>query len=204
MRRYGRCEQWYYSLMIAPRDAAGFVLVGGRSSRMGTDKASLLYCGVPMACHIARQIAPVVDDVSLVGDPSKHGVLGLPIVRDEHPGSGPTRAIVAALRATSSTFNIVTACDLPAAPTSLFAALLAQIRHSDAQCVVPITPDGREQVLCAVYRRDAVAQLDCGEPRLRLAVRRLRVNYWRVESDSWAVNLNTLADWADFSKREAS
>jgi molybdopterin-guanine dinucleotide biosynthesis protein A len=170
---------------------------------MGVDKASLPYRGMPMACYIARQIAPVVDRISLVGDAATHGHLGLPILADERPGSGPTNAIVTALRATQATFNIVSACDVPAVSTEVFAAMLSRIREADAQCVIPVTPDGREQVLCAIYRRDALAGLDCGEPRLRSAVRRLRVNYWPVESADWAVNLNTPQEWADFAGREA-
>ena len=190
--------------MSAPRDAAGFVLVGGRSSRMGRDKASLTYRGVPMACHIARLIAPVVDQVSLVGDPAAYGHLGLPVVADEHPGHGPTAAIVSVLRATGSMFNIVTACDVPAVRTDVFSAMLERIQRMNVQCVVPVTPDGREQVLCAVYRRDALSGLDCGEPRLRTAIRRLSVDYWPVESSDWALNLNTPNEWADFRDREAS
>jgi molybdenum cofactor guanylyltransferase len=190
--------------MSAQRDAAGFVLVGGRSSRMGVDKASLPYRGMPMACYIACQIAPVVDEVLLVGDPASHGHLGLTVVPDERPGSGPTGAIVTALRSTTATFNIVTACDVPAIETGVFASMLERIRAIDVQCVVPVTPDGREQVLCAVYRKDAVSGLDCGEPRLRTAIRRLRVDYWPVTSGGWAINLNTPQEWTSFLDREAS
>jgi molybdopterin-guanine dinucleotide biosynthesis protein A len=75
---------------------------------------------------------------------------------------------------------------------------------NDFQCVVPITPDGREQVLCAAYLRSAVAELDSGEARLRTAVARLRVDYWRVDSADWALNLNTPQDWAAFQGQEAS
>jgi molybdopterin-guanine dinucleotide biosynthesis protein A len=171
---------------------------------MGVDKASLPYRGVPMACHIARQMAPVTDGVWLVGDAAKHGHLGFPMIHDETPGSGPTGAIVTALRATHATFNVIAACDLPAVQTDLFGAMLVRIRETDSQCVVPVTPDGREQVLCAVYRRDALAGLDCGEPRLRTAIRRLRVDYWPVPSGDWALNLNTPQDWTEYSQREAS
>ena len=171
---------------------------------MGVDKATLLYRGIPMACYIAREMAPAVDEVSLVGDPAIHGTLGLPIVPDEHPGGGPTGAVVTALRSTGATFNIVTACDVPAVDTDIFASLLRRIREKNVQCVVPVTPDGREQVLCAVYRRDALADLDCGEARLRSAIRRLQVDYWSVDADAFGVNLNTPQDWADFCDREAS
>jgi molybdopterin-guanine dinucleotide biosynthesis protein A len=184
--------------MSAQKDAAGFVLVGGRSSRMGIDKASLLYRDVPMALHIARRIEPLVDQVRLVGDPATHGHLGLPVLRDEHPGSGPTSAIVTALRASEATFNIVTACDVPAVRTEIFAEMLARLENTDLQCLVPVTPDGREQVLCAVYRKDALGLLDCGEARLRTAIRRLRVGYWHVESGSWALNVNTPSEWDEF------
>jgi molybdenum cofactor guanylyltransferase len=197
-------EQWYYSHMSARTDASGFVLVGGRSSRMGSDKATLDFGGIPLVCRIAQQMEPVVDSVSLVGDPLRHGHLGLPVIADERPGEGPVGAIVSALHATRATYNIVAACDLPAVQTPFFAALLERIRATDAQCVVPITPDGREQVLCAAYHREAVADLDCGEARLRTAVSRLRVDYWRVDSSDWALNLNTPQDWAMFLDREAS
>jgi molybdopterin-guanine dinucleotide biosynthesis protein A len=171
---------------------------------MGSDKATLVFEGIPLACRIARLMEPVVDAVSLVGDPVFYGHLGLPVVADDRPGAGPVSAVATALRATSATYNIVTACDLPAVQTSMFAALLDRIRETDAQCVVPVTPDGREQVLCAVYRRDAAAELDCGGPKLRTAVRRLRVDYWRVDSGEWAVNLNTPQDLTGFRAREGS
>ena len=58
--------------MVELRDTTGFVLVGGRSSRMGTDKALLPYNGVPLASHIAALLAPAVDQVYLVGgDPNR-------------------------------------------------------------------------------------------------------------------------------------
>jgi molybdenum cofactor guanylyltransferase len=190
--------------MSAHRDVAGFVLVGGRSSRMGADKATLNFRGTALACRIARQMEPVVDTVSLVGDPLRYGHLGLPVIGDERPGEGPVGAIISALHASRATYNIVAACDLPAVQTPFFAALLDRIRATEAQCVIPITPDGREQVLCAAYHRDAAADLDRGEARLRTAVSRLRVDYWRVDSSDWALNLNTPQDWAMFREQEAS
>jgi molybdenum cofactor guanylyltransferase len=194
--------------MLAIRQAAGFVLAGGRSSRMGVDKATLPYRGLPLAGYIAAQMVPAVDEVSLVGDPARYAGLGWPVIPDAYPGSGPVGGIVTALRTTRSTWNIVSACDLPRVHPDLFEALLNRIREKDVQCVVPLTSDGREQVLCAVYRRDALgalsAALAAGELRLRESVRRLQIDFWRVDaSDDWAVNLNTPEDWALFARQEA-
>jgi molybdopterin-guanine dinucleotide biosynthesis protein A len=192
--------------MIERRDAEGFVLVGGRSSRMGADKATLPYHDLPLATWIAQQMEPAVDRVSLVGDPQIHGGLGIPIVPDFYPGSGPVGALVTALRSSCSTWNVMTACDLPAVTPRIFQAMLRQIRQSDAQCLVPVTPDGRRQVLCAVYRRDAAGPLlkafQDGELRLRFAIDRLETHFWRADSDDWAVNLNTPEDWAAYAPAE--
>ena len=95
--------EWYYSLMIGPRDAAGFVLVGGRSSRMGVDKAFLSCRGISLAAHIASVLKTVTDTVSLVGDPARYGHLGIPVIADEYPGMGPVGAVITALRGSAST-----------------------------------------------------------------------------------------------------
>jgi molybdopterin-guanine dinucleotide biosynthesis protein A len=87
--------------------------------------------------------------------------------------------------------------------TEIFAEMLARLENTDFQCLVPVTPDGREQVLCAVYRKDALGLLDCGEARLRTAIRRLRVGYWHVDSGSWALNVNTPTEWDKFRNGEA-
>jgi molybdenum cofactor guanylyltransferase len=192
--------------MVERRDAEGFVLVGGRSSRMGADKATLPYRDLPLAAWVAQQIAPAVDRVSLVGDPQTYSNLRIPVIADAYPGSGPVGAIVTALRSSSSTWNVITACDLPAVTPSIFHAMLRQIRQTDAQCLVPVTPDGRRQVLCAVYRQDAAGPLvrafEDGELRLRFAIDRLKTEFWRADSDDWAVNLNTPEEWAAYAPAE--
>jgi molybdopterin-guanine dinucleotide biosynthesis protein A len=192
--------------MIERRDAEGFVLVGGRSSRMGADKATLPYRDLPLASWIAQQMEPAVDRVSLVGDRRIHGTLGIPIVADHYPSSGPVGAIITALRFSSSTWNVITACDLPAVTPAIFHEMLRQIQQTDAQCLVPVTSDGRRQVLCAVYRRDAAGPLvkafEGGELRLRFAIDSLKTHFWLAGSDDWAVNLNTPEDWAAHAPAE--
>jgi molybdopterin-guanine dinucleotide biosynthesis protein A len=193
--------------MTGPRDAAGFVLVGGRSSRMGVDKALLSCRGVPLAAHVASRLKVVTDAVSLVGDPARYGHLGFPVIADEHPGMGPVGAIITALLRSGFSWNLVAACDLPGLHGEIFEALLHRIQASGRQCVVPVTPDGREQVLCSVYRRDSLDRLaaihESGERKLRNAVRFLDTEFWRVDSSDWSRNVNTPQDWAAFTRQEA-
>jgi molybdopterin-guanine dinucleotide biosynthesis protein A len=174
---------------------------------MGKDKALLGYRGVPLAAHIASNLNVVTDAVALVGDPRRYGHLGYPVVADEYPGTGPLGGLITALRASAFTWNIVTACDLPGLDPQLFASLLARIQQSGVECVVPVTPDGEEQVLCAVYRRDCLPKLiatyDSGERKLRRAVRLLDTEFWPAESGDWSFNVNTPEDWAAFARQGA-
>ena len=189
--------------MSQPLDTSGFVLVGGRSSRMGVDKASMLFCGVPLARYIAGRLAPVVDSVALVGDPVKHADIWVPIVADEYPGAGPLGGVITALRFTKSTWNLVTACDLPAVDASTFEAIVSRAKKSQAQCLIPVTPDGKEQVACAAYRSDCLAslvtQFNTGAKSLRAAVRALDAEYWEVPVAARFVNINTPQDFARFN-----
>lgn len=188
-------------------DVSGYVLVGGRSSRMGTDKALMTFHGHPLAGYIARALSNVAKDVSLVGDPGRYAGLGYPVVPDEYPGAGPTGGLITALRASRTRWNLVAACDIPGVSGKFFELLLDRIRRLDVQAVIPITPDGRTQVLCAAYRRDACGLLskafDSGKTKLQTAVTDLDADYWRIESGELSVNLNTPEDWDVFMRQEA-
>jgi molybdopterin-guanine dinucleotide biosynthesis protein A len=85
--------------------------------------------------------------------------------------------------------------------------LLDRIRRLDVQAVIPITPDGQQQVLCAAYRRDAGGILskvfDSGKTKLQTAVAGLDTEYWSIESGELSVNLNTPEDWDVFMRQEA-
>ena len=63
--------------------AAGFILAGGASSRMGRDKGLLDFGGVPLVLHIARLLEPLVTEVTVVGSPHRYGALGLRAIADE-------------------------------------------------------------------------------------------------------------------------
>src|SRR5712691_8368629 len=93
---------------------AGFVLVGGKSSRMGRDKANLPFEGRTLVERVAAAVADAAGSVTLVGPPGRYESLGLPVIADLEPDLGPLGGIHAALSATSAAWNLIAACDLPA------------------------------------------------------------------------------------------
>lgn len=179
---------------------AAWVLVGGRSSRMGSDKARALSGGRAMALRVADNAGAVCATVSLVGDPALYGGLGLPVIADRFPGQGPLAGIEAALGCTVFEYNLIVACDMP----DLRETLLEELFAAQADCVLPRHDDGKLEPLCAVYRQRChpIIQkaLETGVRKVTDALRILEdhglaIRYIRVSHPSAFANLNTPEDW---------
>jgi molybdopterin-guanine dinucleotide biosynthesis protein A len=133
---------------------AGFVLAGGRSSRMGQDKALLPWKGSTLIESVAHEVCDAAGNVTLIGSPERYGNLGSPVcfavISDRIPGCGPLGGLHAALSATTAEWNLLVACDMPAVTSQLLKALLNAAEASGADALVPQTSGGLEP-LCAVY-----------------------------------------------------
>ena len=128
---------------------AGLILIGGASSRMGSDKSRLIVQNETFVHLIARELAQVTEQVSVVGR-AEQDYPGLAVVHDVHPQWGALGGVHGALAACSADWALVVACDLPRVKASLFHRLLSLRQDFDA--VAPLQPDGRRQPLCALYR----------------------------------------------------
>jgi molybdopterin-guanine dinucleotide biosynthesis protein A len=136
------------------RSRMGFVLAGGKSSRMGmnADKAFLDFRGQTLLERALGVMGTVCERVTMVGDPAKLANYG-PVVADIFPGCGPLAGIHAALAHSPAELNLMLAVDMPFVSRELLAFLFAAAEPSDAIITVPRTGRGF-QPLCAVYRRD--------------------------------------------------
>jgi len=135
-------------------DVEGFILVGGASSRMGSDKAHLEFAGRTGVELIAAALRPNVGTVRLVGSRGEAGLSPLQNVPDLHARWGALGGIQAALHACQTPWAAIVACDLPFVTDKLFTRL-RQFAQEPFDAVVPIQPDGRQQPLCAFYRRES-------------------------------------------------
>ena len=135
--------------MTAP--TAGYVLVGGRSSRFGADKALLDWHGRPLVLHVAAQVAQAAGSVTLVGAPDRYLALGLPVIPDPVTGFGPLAGLWAALDHSQADWNLVVACDLPHLHAAFLADLLHRANAEDPDVLLPVDHQGRPEPLCAVY-----------------------------------------------------
>jgi molybdopterin-guanine dinucleotide biosynthesis protein A len=158
----------------------GIILAGGRSRRMGADKAVVDFCGTRMIDRVTQALSAVADPVVVVARTSAD-VDGVParVLEDERPYEGPLCALVAGLRATGAEQNIAVACDMPFLNTVLLQRL-GDLIDENVDAVVPIA-FGHPQPLHAAYGDCAIEPLltaiAAGERSLKGALERLRVRW---------------------------
>jgi len=132
------------------QDVTAFILAGGKSSRMGADKALLEFEGETLLARTLRKARGVASQVCIVGSRERFEMFG-PVIEDLYAERGPLGGIHAALQASTTRLNLVLAVDMPFLPASALRYLVDQARGCDATVVVPRV-GGFHQTLCAVYR----------------------------------------------------
>jgi len=129
----------------------GVILAGGRSQRMGRDKAVLPWGSQTLLEHAVDLIRPWVGKIWIVtNDPERHRVSGAGVLVDPVPFLGPLAALASALAKIGEGSVLVLACDMPAVTGELMAALVRLAKRHPDQAVVTRDSTGW-QPLCGVY-----------------------------------------------------
>ena len=192
---------------MAQTHVTGIILAGGRSSRMGRDKAALPFGDLPLLSWVVKRVATVCDPVIVVAKTADaYRVSGATVITDQWPGEGPLVGLHAGLMGTQTEYAAVVACDLPFVDPALLAGLIDLAPGWSA-----IVPEalGNVHPLCAIYHRSVgqhaedILTRGGGSLRRLLAVPALRVRFipednlraWDPQLRSFT-NLNTPEDYA--------
>ena len=171
-------------------DLSCVVQAGGLSSRMGCDKARMLFCGEPLIERVLGRLAQVAGElVVTTSRPSElayleeHAFGGLVphVVADLEGPAGAMRGIASSLAAARLPLVAIVACDMPFVSPELIGTLADRVEAETLDVCVPREERGIEP-LCAVWRRDAcapVAQelLACDRQRIRCLINRVQAGY---------------------------
>ena len=186
----------------------GFILVGGKSSRMGIDKSGLTIAGQTFVELISQELSSVVRKTTLVG--TTDNLSALPHVADLYPEWGALGGVHAALTACSAEAAIVVACDFPFVTSDLFQTLVDSSENFDA--VAPVQADGIPQPLCALYRTSTCLQradelIKSGERRPIALLQSLNTRWLQFDeiaalknASRFFDNINTPEDYARISQ----
>ncbi len=187
------------SVAGACADVTGVILAGGRSRRMGQDKATLVVDGERMIERTLRVIRPLFSRILIAGDRPDLASATVPAIPDRYPGSA-LGGIHGGLAAAETPWIFVLPCDLPYPDASLIRRMLDC--RPGFEVVIPPTAHGLEPVF-ALYHKNSLplmeGMLQRGEYRILDLFPRLPTCYLDLDvtSRQWQralLNLNTPQD----------
>ena len=192
-------------------DLTAFILAGGKSTRMGRDKAFLEIDGQTLLERAIAKTRGLTQDFMIVGSRAKFAAFG-PVVEDIFHERGPLGAIHAALEASTTELNLVLAVDMPFVPEAFFRWLIGEA-HETAAVVTVVRSTGRLQPLCGAYRKSfaetAQRSLEAGEnkiDRLFSAVPTCVIEEEQLASAGFSMemfrNVNTREEWEEVLSTE--
>ncbi|WP_162944319.1 molybdenum cofactor guanylyltransferase [Paenibacillus aceti] len=159
------------------------IIAGGRSSRMGMNKALLPLDGKPVIEQLIEELEPLSQSILIAGGELRdYEYLGRKVVADFYPGLGPLAGLHAGLSASTTAWNLVVACDMPFVRRAVFEAIVARATQIEKNALnqedertqaIIVKIDGRVQPLLAAYSRSVLPELSTS-----LVSGRLRMTEW--------------------------
>jgi len=192
-------------------DCTAVILCGGKSTRMGYDKAFLrteagLLLTITINCLqtifsnvvLSTDKSDKFNDISEISDITK--------VSDIFPEKGPMGAIHASLNYVSTSYIFVIPCDMPVINIELILDMYKNIRYSDIQIC---KHNGGIEPLFGFYKKSCIdtfeRHLAESNYKIRKTFEELNVNFYDIDKNSTYMekifwNLNTLEDVALWKK----
>ena len=199
----------------------GVILAGGKSRRMGQNKALLPLGEDSLIAHVIRRMRRVTDELLLITNaPAEYAHLGLPMHSDIIPDAGALGGIYTGLTYASHDVVVCVACDSPFLQPKLLSYLISLLGEYDA--VMPYTYGSNKgievtnpsysthqmtlQTLCAVYAKRCLPVIEqmLNEPDLRVHALQERANILTLAPEIWTAydskghsffNVNTPEDF---------
>ena len=181
--------------MIDKKHITGIILAGGKSSRMGQDKAFLKRNGKTFIEHSIEAIKPLVSEVIIVSDNADCEMFNLKCVNDVIKNSGPLAGIYSGLINSKTDYNLVISCDIPLITADVLKKLI--INDEPDIDIKQIVSSGKPMPLIALYKKHCETVfyelLINDERRLHVALNQCKVKNIELnpKSELLTTNINT-------------
>lgn len=178
------------------------VLAGGKSSRMGQNKALMEWESKRFIDRICEEMSGFSQVLISAASKGDYEYLGLPVVYDEHKDIGPMEGIYQILQNTSEEYVFICAADMPFIKKELV-EYMAEFISSDYDCYCLVDED-HIHPLCAIYSKKMLdvikEQIESGNYRLLNVLRAVRTKYISLEKSCFdkrvVRNINTRQEYA--------
>ena len=154
-----------------------FILAGGKSQRMGTDKGLLLLNGKPFVSHICEAVKPIVgENVVIVCSNADYDFLGFTRIEDIVPEKGPVGGIYTALQRTKTRLNFILSVDAPLISAELLLWILDN--RDDSFKMTQVQFENKAYPLIAIYDQSLASifeeNLKKNQHRLRQVIKEIK------------------------------
>jgi molybdopterin-guanine dinucleotide biosynthesis protein A len=144
------------------REVTGIILAGGKSRRLGRDKALLELGGRSLLSLVVAKLRSLCTEVVIAGGLGTYDqVPGVRLVADIHPGHGALGGIHAGLQASHTEYGLVVGCDMPFLNRNLLSYMIG---HTERTCraadVIIPRLNGFTEPLHAVYSRRCLGPIE--------------------------------------------
>lgn len=191
-------------VQISKNDITGIILAGGKSSRMGMDKALFDFNGKTLVSYAIEALKPLCGTLMISANrtPEKYEAFGFEVVQDEIKEVGPMGGILTCLKHSATQHNLIISCDTPFVGNELFRHLLTEIENF--QVVVPSHETFLIEPLNAYYNTNVLGEMEAtireGNYKLMDFFKKIRFKSVEINeslpfyNDHLFTNINTLED----------
>jgi molybdopterin-guanine dinucleotide biosynthesis protein A len=178
-----------------------FVLAGGKSSRMGSEKGLVNFLGKKMIEHVLDSLKDLCC-INIISDNQEYLQFGNNVYPDIYKNCGPLGGIHSALYNSNSDWNIVLSCDLPLVTSDFLLFLLKNIEVKPCDAIVPVHKN-KVEPLCALYHKSSLPKIETlvlkKELKMQAALEKLNTIYLEVPKEKFDAdvlfrNINSPAD----------
>ncbi len=125
------------------------ILAGGKSSRMGENKALIKIDNKPIIQHVFEALQEITDDIMIISnEPGIYNFLKFPVYSDVIPHKSPLAGLITALYHCENSHCFILACDMPFIAKEL---LRKMVQHIEPEKITTAATPERTQPLCAIY-----------------------------------------------------
>ena len=160
------------------------ILAGGKSSRMGTDKALLQIEGKTLIDRAVQLVKPLCSQIIISSNSENHEIEGLTRIADEFQNCGPMSGIYSCLKASQTDWNLIISVDSANVEPEFIEFLTSRTGAFNA--IVPFHKKGKEPLI-AMYHKSTLPhfrnQLESGEYKMHFLLEKINVKF--VETSNW-------------------
>lgn len=161
-----------------------FILAGGKSSRMGTDKGLLLFNDKHLIEWSIEELQKIFSKIVIVSNKQVYKKFKLSVIKDIRKNLGPAGGIYSALKYTKADYIFVISCDMPLITSEAIHFLVSQLNSCDI--LVPLCQN-KVQPLFALYSKNCFLKwkelIDKGETKLQVMIEQFNIKKVSVNNN---------------------